>query len=371
MKGAEQGRLDAIDAARAVGLLLVYYGHFVEQIMYLKNPAAASQYKWIYSFHMILFFILSGWIRGAKQSSAPSSVFIKSTLASRIVPYFFFSLLLAVMSLLLPGWFPIVDLSSAKGYVQAAVSTGLGFPLFNIPMWFVACLVSVECVHHFLRWFLDSTTKILLTALVCYIAGYALNEEYFFFGQNLSFWLLHEVPVVYAFYLVGFLLGRSPVLNFMTPGRSVALFLAALAIVHLTYDLNQGPFRYLQAVIILLSGHGHFIWFPVTALAGSAMVLALGRALQGVPWLTFFGRNALILLGLNGVFYHFVNAPLAAWCVANLPGDGWTVFFVSALVAMVSLCLCLPVILGLNYLVPQLVGKPRMSGRMFGPLLRA
>ena len=123
MKEAEQGRLDAIDVARAVGLLLVYYGHFVEQIMYLKNPAAAAQYKWIYSFHMILFFILSGWIRGAKPSTAPSSVFIKSTLASRIVPYLFFSLLLAVMSLLLPGWFPIVDLSSE------GINTRQTFPL--------------------------------------------------------------------------------------------------------------------------------------------------------------------------------------------------------------------------------------------------
>jgi acyltransferase len=29
---------------------------------------------------------------------------------------------------------------------------------------------------------------------------------------------------------------------------------------------------------------------------------------------------------MNGVFYHFVNAPLAAWSVAHLPVDGWSVF---------------------------------------------
>jgi len=370
MKESEEGRLGAIDVARAVGLVLVYYGHFVEQIMYLKNPAAAVHYKWIYSFHMILFFILSGWVRGARPSSASPRAFFKSTLASRIVPYLFFSLVLAMMSLLLPGWFPIVDLSSASGYLQAAVSTGLGFPLFNVPLWFLACLVSVECVHHLLRGFLDSPFRIMLTALLCYVAGYALNAEYFFFGQNLSFWLLHEVPVVYAFYLVGVLLGRTRVLNAVSTGLAVALCLATLAIVHLTYDLNQGPFRYLQAVIILLSGHGHFLWFPLTALAGTFMVVALGRVLQGVSLLAFFGRNALILLGLNGVFYHFVNAPLAAWSVANLPGDGWTVFSISALVTLLSLGLSLPVILGLNHVVPQLVGKPRLPGRFFGPLVQ-
>lgn len=366
-----EDRCAAIDVARAMGLALVYYGHFVEQVMYLKNPAAAVHYKWIYSFHMVLFFVLSGWVRGARPDHTPASAFIKGTLASRLVPYLFFSVVVAVLSLVIPGWFPIVDLSTARGYVLAAVSTGLGFPLFNVPLWFVACLVSVECVHRLLRGFLDSGRRIALTALLCYIGGYALNAEYFFFGQNANFWMLHEVPVVYAFYLMGVLLGRGRAMRSLAPGFAVAIGLAALIAVHMTFDLNQGPFRYLQAVIILLSGHGHFLWFPATALAGTAMVLAFGRALQSVPVLAFMGRNALILLGMNGVFYHFVNAPLAAWTVANLPGDGWTVFAVSALVTAVSLFLCLPVIMGLNRAVPQLVGKPRQPGLFFGPLLRA
>jgi acyltransferase len=366
-----EDRCAAIDVARALGLGLVYYGHFVEQVMYLKNPAAAVHYKWIYSFHMVLFFVLSGWVRGARSDGATPLAFIKATLASRLVPYLFFSLVVAVLSLAVPGWFPIVDLSTPKGYFMAAVSTGLGFPLFNVPLWFVACLISVECVHRLLRGFLDSGRRIALTALACYIGGYALNAEYFFFGQNANFWMLHEVPVVYAFYLMGVLLGRSRAVQSLAPGFALAVGLAGLAVVHMTYDLNQGPFRYLQAVIILLSGHGHFLWFPATALAGTAMVLAFGRTLQSVPSLVFMGRNALILLGMNGVFYHFVNAPLALWAVANLPGDGWTVFAVSALVASGSLLLCLPVILVLNRAVPQLVGKPRQAGLFFGPILRA
>ena len=364
------GRLDAIDAARAIGLGLVYYGHFVEQVMYLKNPAAALHYKWIYSFHMILFFVLSGWVRGARPSFAAPRVFVKATLASRIAPYVFFSLVMAALSLSIPGWFPIVDLSAPAGYLKAAVATGMGFPLFNVPMWFVACLVSVECVHRLVGGFLDTPRRILLTALVCYVAGYALNARYFFFGQNMSFWLLHEVPVVYAFYLIGVLLGRSRVLEKVGTGAAVGVFLVALLAVQLSYDLNQGPFRYLQAVVILLSGHGHFLWFPFTALAGTFMVLALGTALQSSALLAFLGRNGLILLGMNGFFYHFVNKPLAAWSVSVFPDAGWAVFLVSVVVSIASIGLCVPVIHGLNRMIPQFVGKPRQAGMFFGPLLR-
>lgn len=370
MKDTGKGRLAAIDVARALGLALVYYGHFVEQVMYLENPAAAAQYKWIYSFHMILFFVLSGWVRGTRSDAPPVRDFVKSVLASRIVPYVFFSVMLGILSFLFTGWFPLVDLSTADGYVQAAMSTVLGFPLLNVPLWFVACLVSVECLHRMLRGLLDNTPRTLMAALICYTAGYAINEHYFFFGQGRSFWLLHEVPVVYAFYLVGVALGRHRALAHVSSGRAMALFLLALACVHLTFDLNQGPFRYLQAVIILLSGHGHFLWFPFTALAGTVSVLALGFLLRNVSWLAFLGRNALILLGMNGVFYHFVNPPLARWSVAALPGDGWTVFLVSITVTVVSIGLSVPVILGLNAAVPQFVGKPRQAGRWFGPLVR-
>jgi acyltransferase len=371
MKERAAMRLDAIDAARAVGLGLVYYGHFVEQLMYLDNPAAAIHYKWIYSFHMILFFVLSGWIRGARPFTAPFPAFVRTTLASRIAPYLFFSLVMAFISLFVPGWFPIVELNSPDAYAQAAVATAMGFPLFNVPMWFVACLVSVECVHRLLGGLLDTPRRITLAALACYVGGYALNAEYFFFGQNMSFWLLHEVPVVYAFYLVGVLCGRVQLLGGIGKGLvPLCLFAVSLLAVHLTFDLNQGPFRYLQAVVILLSGHGHVLWFPFTALAGSVMVLALGSMLRGLSWLTFLGRNGLILLGMNGFFYHFVNKPLAAWCAESFPGNGPAVFLIGMAVTVACIGACVPVILALNRAMPQLVGKPRQAGLFFGPLLR-
>ncbi len=370
MQDAQAKRLDAIDVARALGLMLVYYGHFVEQVMYLENPVAAVHYKWIYSFHMILFFILSGWIKGARPSMPAARKFVHTTLAGRIAPYLFFSALTAALSLVFSGWFPMLDLTTVGGYLQAALATAMGFPLFNVPLWFVACLVSVECVHRLLQGYLDTVPRIVLAALIFYVGGYALNEQYFFFGQNKSFWLLHEVPVVYAFYLVGVLLGRTGVLGRVSTLGAAAIVLISLAAVQFSFDLNQGPFRYLQAVVILLSGHGHFLWFPFTALAGTALVVALGRVLQNVSLLAFFGRNAIILLGMNGVFYHFVNAPLAAWSVKHLPGDGWSVFAVSALVTVASFALSLPVIHALNFAVPQLVGKPREAGRFFGPLIR-
>ncbi len=59
---AGKERIGVIDIARFYAMALVFYGHFIERIMMLKNPAAAVQYKFIYSFHMILFFVLAGYV---------------------------------------------------------------------------------------------------------------------------------------------------------------------------------------------------------------------------------------------------------------------------------------------------------------------
>ena len=53
-------RIDVIDIARFYAMALVFYGHFIEELMLLKNPLAASQYKFIYSFQMVLFIVLAG-----------------------------------------------------------------------------------------------------------------------------------------------------------------------------------------------------------------------------------------------------------------------------------------------------------------------
>ena len=52
---SDKGRIWVIDVARFYAMALVFYGHFIERFMLLKNPAGFAQYKFIYSFHMVVF----------------------------------------------------------------------------------------------------------------------------------------------------------------------------------------------------------------------------------------------------------------------------------------------------------------------------
>ena len=373
------GRIPAIDVARFLGIVLVYHGHVVERLMYLGNGAAAVQYKFIYSFHMPLFFVLAGFIAKDWAAQGPGG-FAKSRLASRVTPFLFFNALLAGLSLIAQRDFPPFPLDTARQYLDATLSTLVNLPVFDIPTWFLMCLVSIEILHFvFFRFLRSSDARIAAAIAVFYVGGYWLNREYNFFqpGNLLSgnVWIMHEAVVGYAFYLIGVLMRRNG--WFQGTGRgapalgiAAAVAVAAVVFVALTFDLNQGPFiPHIPAVVILAGAHGHMLWFPLTAVAGTLGVLALARLLPPWGWMAFMGRNALILFCLNGVVYHHVNGPLAAWLHTAMPGDGWAVGAFALALSAASLALAVPLVAAFDRWLPQLVGRPTVSGPLLPRLL--
>ena len=344
--------------------------------MYLGNAAAAHQYKFIYSFHMPLFFVLSGLI--AKDWAAEQSIgqFAKSRFFSRIVPLIFFNAAMALLSLIHKPDFPPIPLATGADYASAALMTALQLPVFNVPTWFLMCLVVVECIHYAVFRFLrGSDARILVAVVLFYLAGYALNSRFQFFQPGNyalpNWWIAYEAITMYALYLVGVLVRRWGWLS-----DDVAWFMLALlaiigfAIVLFTYDLNQGPFRMkIDAVVILAAAHGHILWFPLTALAGTLAVLALGKLLERADWMAWLGRNALTLFCLNGIVYHHVNGPFAAWFMGGMPQDGWVVAASAALLSLLSIALAVQLVATLNRWLPQLVGRPTVSGPLLPRLL--
>ena len=73
------------------------------------------------------------------------------------------------------------------------------------------------------------------------------------------------------------------------------------------------------------------------------------------------GRNVVVLFALNGVFYHSVNGPIAAWAEKAWPGSAWAVLATGAVVTALSLALCVPAIHWLAARLPWAIGRRRVS----------
>jgi len=368
---SNENRITVIDIARFYAIALVFYGHFIEELMLLKNPAAAGQYKFIYSFHMVLFIVLAGYVAKERQVEWRWGRFLKHRFITRLLPFIFFTLVMMIPPVFFDGKFFGMVLPSIEGYRQGLLNTAFGLPSFCIPSWFLLLIIGMELFHYAaFRFLKDSNRKILITAVLCYVVGYWLNLKLDLFnplkGRTVgwNYFFIHEAVVLYAFYLLGIYLRRRQIfarpisIRILLPGAIVA-FLTVLW----TYKLNTGLFNFhvYDAVVILFSSHGHVLLFPLTALAGCALILLLAGMTRAQKTIVWLGQNTLILMCLNGVFYHYINQPTARWVQANLSGSAFNLFGTGLIMTAASLALCMPLIYLFNRFVPYLVGKPQFA----------
>jgi len=370
-----KGRILVIDIARFYAMAMVFYGHFIERIMLLHNPAAAAQYKFVYSFHMMLFFVLAGYVARESDLARGFGRYLKYHVLSRLLPFVFFTAIFMVLPVFFTEQaFPQLQLPSVKGYTIGLLSTAFGINMFCVPAWFLLMLFSVEMVHYAAFRFLTSDARILIGAALFYVVGYWFNLELDIVnpvkgrivGWNYLF--IHEAVTMYAFYLVGIYLRRKQVFTKrMSPKIALPGAIVSFLLVLFTYGLNNGPFPFTpyDAVVIIFASHGHFFWFPFTAVAGSLGILFLATLTPPQKTITWMGQNTLILMCLNGIFYHYFNPLVAQWAVDTLPPGAPVVFGVGVVMTAASLAFCIPLVFFFEHYLPQLSGKPKRNGPWF------
>ncbi len=370
--GSKTNRFLTIDIARFYAIALVFFGHFVEEFMILKNPAGISLYKFTYSFHMVLFVVIAGYV--AKEDLANWRVgrFITHCFSTRLLPFIFLTLVMMIPPLFFSGKVYCLPLPSLVGYFRGTVLTVFGLPSFCVPSWFLLLIIGLELVHYTVFRFLkNSNAKILAAAVGFYVAGYWLNLEFDIFNPlkerviGWNYFFIHGAITLYSFYLLGiFLRRRHFLIQKVSTKILVPAAVATFFMVFFTYQLNNGPFNFhvYNHVVIMFASYGHFLLFPLTAIAGCACVLFISGMTPARKTILWLGQNTMLLMFLNGIFYHYINPGLAGWILDNVASSGLPVFYLSCMVTLVSLALCMPFVFLFNRLAPQLVGKPKLTG---------
>ena len=262
-------RLAWLDAAKAYGIFLVFYGHFVYQMAETGSAVAMIQMKLVYSFHMPLFFVLSGYL--AKDRTQSYRLFLKGKFFTRLVPVYFFGLIT------LPFWiWRILDeKSTSQEVLKSVLNYSAGTPNLNTVTWFIVCLFVVENMCFWVMPLLKSRRRTLLAILGFYSLGSVIIWKIELVsnvtGVQPNVWYIHEALIAAAFYLTGYFLkayawNLGPVVS-----RRMAFIwlLPSLLLLITTFDLNHGPFIAAPAspvVIMAASQHGNVILFPLTVL---------------------------------------------------------------------------------------------------------
>jgi len=239
-----------------------------------------------------------------------------------------------------------------------------GYTEFNVPIWFLVCLFTVELIHFFMARLLISPIRIGLSIPLFFVVGWFATADV---ELRADFWFARESLFLYSFYLVGYLLRQTNALE-RIPSRwfSAALFIVGTAALLFTFDLNPGSKVFTPVVLINLSQHGDLFYFTVAVLAGCLATIGLARLTPNVSALSNIGRNSLIFMGLNGFFFDYGNRQLAR--LVEIPSSQLPLLFWCTFFTLATMAACVPFVWLFNRYVPQLIGRPRESGPLLPPL---
>lgn len=313
-------RIEYIDIARGIGILLVVMGH---NDFALVSPFF---YKVIYSFHMPLFFFLSGYFL---NPSAGFWTFLKKRFNSLLKPYFFTIFLIYFFSIS----FGKMGFQTAIGRTIKALY-GTGYYLDWVQLWFLPHLFAVSVYAYVFYKVVgrinSRPVRWLILLLTLFIASFYLKTFYPFplsvLGKNYE---LFGLPFSLDLILLSgffFILGsETHRLNRDGVFSSIILLLgtgAALVLMNVFFpariDLNIRLFE-------------SFIINTLEAVLGILFILALSRqidlhAARLGSLFKYFGKISLMILILHVPIQDYWGQKLLA-VTGNPSLSIWLAFF--------------------------------------------
>ena len=146
----KKARIEVIDIAKAVTIFLVILGHTTGDAFYKRV---------IYSFHMPLFFVLSGISAGIKPVKAHN--FIRKNICAVLVPFVIWGLIYA----------PFSFRNLIRIFYASWESLGSGHSLTSL--WFLSCLFTAKIITQALT---GSIAALAVSLIICAVIGRYVPE---------------------------------------------------------------------------------------------------------------------------------------------------------------------------------------------------
>lgn len=331
-------RIEWLDIAKGIGILLVIVGHCV--------PLSSSSSKWIFQFHMPLFFALSGYTFSEADGFVTT---LKKKTKALLLPFLGYFLLGLVVTLIVPDWRRTFTLQGLKADVILANPENA----HNSSIWFLVCLFLVVVAF----WLIKKLPMILqaIIIIIAFAVAVWYSRARFLYpmlGYQRLPLNLDCVPTGLVFYALGHYARRYRLAQKVTASAvyealtAVLGLLASLVVLFFNGYVNTHGLIFNNPILFVLGGaFGSLAIFGLSAL--------LSRIKNGWPAyckgvLLRYGQNSLSVLGVQSLLIR-----LYALVVGTLSGQVLTLYdfpYIHAGIscALVAFVLCPLLVLAKN-----------------------
>ena len=275
-------RIEWIDIARGLGIIFTIYGHQGFDLLT----------SWIYSFHMPLFFFLSGYLFSGETDVI---TFLKKKIKSLIIPYFFLGIPMIVAYIIqydVYSWDGIMDLLFQFIYQQRFLT-----------IWFITCLFVLNIVYYFINKFFKNTIIKLFIALVSLLAGF-INYTYF---SIILPWNADVCFMALIFFMCGHLCKNSTKINNIDFSNK-RVFIACFVFALLSLTSSMGNFFLFGTCLDMYSNV--YLSLPLvyfSAFCGIGFVCTLSKIIN-FKFIKYIGANSIIYFAWHqSIMFPFIG----------------------------------------------------------------
>lgn len=267
-------RIEWIDIAKGYGMIFVILGHM--------NVGKVGM--WIYTFHMPLFFFLSGYVFSIKSNFKD---FIKNKINSLIIPYFSLGgviILFIFFKDILLGKFELIK--ELKIIVYFLLQRRLWV------LWFIACLFWLNIIFYFfIKWKYSDIKKIVISLLIA-----LLGVFYYKLGGKILPWNIDVCFTAFPFFYFGYLYKyyeEKVDKKIIQLNPEIYLFLLLLTNISFAF-LSKN----LTGKILEMYGmeYGFFPFVYISAFAGIFFIIMIAKQIRykGINYIKYIGKNTLV-----------------------------------------------------------------------------
>ncbi|WP_187355461.1 acyltransferase family protein [Paenibacillus tengchongensis] len=278
-------RIKWIDVAKGIGIVLIVLSH---------NNLPTGFREFLFSFHVPLFFFLSG-LTSHKHITGFKEFFLKK-IKSLLVPYFTIAFITFIFWLFIRRFdLDILNVDPVKPFIGIFYGNGFDpWMIFNAPLWFLPCLFTVEIIFSCVLLLSRKNAYISMYLVLFCLLGF-LDQLYMPFRLP---WGFDAALVAVVFYGAGFLL--KDILAMLNLRTQLLVFVSCVLVSYIT-NINMG----MNDINWMI--YSNYFLFVLSAFAGIGGCIIISQWIKSFGILEFIGRFSLIIFGFQVLALKFTK----------------------------------------------------------------
>lgn len=283
-----------VNTAKAFGVVLVITGH----LLYKTHFSLLNQL--IYSFHMPMFFVLSGYVFHIIQSQK-TSTFILKKVRRVLIPAVVFICATIPLYFYVNRQNPFELLSFLKRlfFIKGQLP-------YNDPCWFFIVIFEIYVFVYFLIKISDS---LWFKILICLLSFIVITVLYYFGLNRFLIFGIDRAILGMGFFLFGHVFRELNCFEKQSIAKDIFIFFCGLAL-SILFGLILNP-----KVSMYGFGLGNCLFFIISGLAGSCWFIILCKRLttllckskRVLVWVDWICKNSVLIIGTHYVLITFIG----------------------------------------------------------------